>query len=146
MIEQDTDAAWLAALILGEGTIQMNNRYVDITISNGDREILAQAERILDGNVSVRLIIDKRPKNWRPCYVLKLVGGYELKVDLLVRLLPYLVGRKRDVAKLALELIRSRLDKQRKRGGKPNHGVPYDEFEKVREEAIRRLNRKGVTV
>lgn len=144
MFGNDSEKAWLAALILGEGTIQINSRFVSISISNNDEGIINEAKRILADDATVKLYADKRDKLWKPCYVLHLWGGYQAKVEILKSLQPYLFGRKAEVARLAIELMESRLAKQVKRNGRPNNGVRYDSFEIARIEGIKSLNRKGV--
>ena len=143
---KEPEIAWLAALLLGEGTIQLSNRFVSITISNSDEGIIREASRILEPFANIKLYPDKREKLWKPCYTIHIMGGYSAKVEILEKLQPYLFGKKAEIASLAIELMRSRLDKQHKRNGKPNCGVRYDEFEKVRIECIKALNKKGVRV
>ena len=142
--DRETDAAWLAALILGEGTIQLTHRFVSITISNSDVAIVEEAKRIIGHeNCALKIYADKRSKLWRPCYTLHVWGGYEIKIALLSWLFPYLVGRKRELAGFAIQLMESRLAKKARRGGRTPNGVRYDLFEQMLIESVNALNRKG---
>jgi hypothetical protein len=115
-----TDIAWLAGIIDGEGNVGIYNRYACVQITNNDSAIIQRAERIIQTitNCSSKTSSSKRLNRWNRTYWLHSRGGTQSTHLILTTVLPYLTGRKRQIAEKVLAFTSSRL----KRGisiGKP---------------------------
>ena len=121
--EATADDAWLAALFLGEGTLSINKRNVQIMFSNTDLAILKQAAAIYGEPSSTRIISDSRPRagNWRISYLLWVRGGREAKMRLLRRMRPFMVGRKADATDIILRYLELRRPKDKKKHWDHHH-------------------------
>lgn len=108
----DTDLAWLAGILDGEGTIHLGRgnycvkrngrtwryqciRYV-VIISNTDPSIILECQRIMNaisGGAVNRLKYARVPKGYSPQYLLRITSCSGIK-KFLTALMPYLVGKK----------------------------------------------------
>ena len=155
----EADKAWLSALIVGEGSIAMyagrsgvrgRGGWVSIAITNTEKVILDEAQVILESlEIGSYYTTLRRSDGIRkPCYHLWISGGYDDKLKLLELLYPYLVGKKAEIAQLAILFMESRLKKfsiNLAKGKGPN-GIRYSDYETSLVESIFTLNRKGVLV
>ena len=119
----DTDIAWLAGLVDGEGCISLYKRTVHgrpygwdyfFTISNADEAIIREAARVIRflSEYEPYIRYDKARGNRRPCYAVVLSRRSQMR-DVLTALLPYLRGNKREQAALLLQALATK-DRQKR--------------------------------
>jgi len=119
------EIAWLAALWLGEGSLIFHfnqspyhtYKYrikLEWQIVNTDIAIIVRCNSILRKiGINPYWHVQKANKGTKNIYQLKF--GYFAKIKkVLTALLPYLVGRKEYLARLAIDLINSRIEKLKK--------------------------------
>lgn len=111
----DTDVAWLAGLIDGEGCISLYKRTVRgrpygwdyfFTISNADEAIVLEAARVIRflSEFDPYIRYDKPRGNRRPCYSVVLSRRSQIQ-DVLNAVIPYLRGNKREQGQLLLQAL-----------------------------------------
>jgi hypothetical protein len=121
---KDTDVAWLAGIIDGEGNIGFETRSkvgsnitCRLVVTNTDVAIINNVKRIYS-EIGIINYCNKRKRNQRKdgyvrrvCYDLQVHRLRELKVILEI-IIPYLVGQKKDRAELALSYCNIRISKR----------------------------------
>ena len=118
----EADWGWLAGIIEGEGTICLR-RYngtssgslygAYIMITNTDRELIEKASRLCGG---LRIKLQRPPNKAKPPFIMGRKPLYFVRTDnakrvleILEKVFPYMAGRKREVAKLAIKFCRIRV-------------------------------------
>jgi hypothetical protein len=106
---KETDLAWLAGIIDGEGCIRITQEkrnprmyyYARVTVTNTDARILNKVDSLFPGSL-YQLTSKTRGSKDRPCFTWMRENMHAGEV--LRAVLPYLVG-KRDQAELALRFL-----------------------------------------
>jgi hypothetical protein len=102
----DTDAAYIAGLIDGEGCITYREKYPKVSIYNTSKELIEWIQKTL-GLGTIHLDVRRKGKErWKPCYTYGTSNFHDIYA-LLSRVLPYL-KIKREKAIDVLRLIEKR--------------------------------------
>jgi hypothetical protein len=138
--QQQTDLAWLGAMINGEGyvdveSIKRGDKFYfspRLSIANTDPAIIVRCTEILR-SILVNYYICKTGtlggKN-RQCYSIRVDKLSQLH-RLLQAIIPWMVGEKQAKAKLVLDYVQSRFDRTDGKLARNQHSsVPYSDEEK----------------
>ncbi len=144
----DTDLAWLAGFLDGEGTIgfastgskNFPHMYIrpHLQASNTDRRMLDRAADILEaitGKRSSFVVTNKKKENWRKAWRIAAHTQWELML-ILPQLLPFLVGKQRQ-AELVLAFCK------RKHGRATRHWYEHADLDQAAYWECRALNHRG---
>jgi predicted transcriptional regulator len=102
-LSEEEKFARVAGIFLGEGCSSMtyNGRRCELSIGNKDGWIIEISKKILGGNIYIQR---KSGFSKTPIYILRISRKKEV-LNALLKLYPYLVGRKMKLAKLMIEFL-----------------------------------------
>lgn len=132
-----TDAAWLAGMWEGEGSVLLYSRPVDnsrlqitpsLTITNTDVHIMNRIRSLLE---SINCFYSwqepqTRKKHWKQAYRLT-TGRADYIKTTLETILPFMVGEKKAKGETLLSFVSRRIEKVNKTDHKSFKHLPYDE-------------------
>lgn len=138
--QQQTDLAWLGAMINGEGyvdveTIHRGNKFYfspRLNVANTDPAIIVRCTEILRGmKVNYYICKTGSPANsTRQCYSIRVDRTSQLH-RLLSTIIPWMVGEKQAKAKLVMDYLNSRITRTGGKLARNQHSsVPYSDEEK----------------
>jgi len=135
----DLEAAYLAGIIDGEGTLILAHRRRNelrgwesiephISISNTDVGLMKYLSQLL--GIPFYAIKEKRSRRWKQSFAISISAFAEIEA-LLSRVLPFLIIKRRR-AEIMLQLVRRRLSR-----------LPYTDDDRKLLKEFRRINRRG---
>jgi hypothetical protein len=136
----------LAALIIGEGSISIYKQIkgvkypqylATITLTNTDFDILELFKILFKESNYVKAHTEIEFPKWRPAIRFS-VYKQRLVIEYLIKIRPFLVGRKRKIADIMIDVIKYRLTQPNDEWGRM---IVPDIDKKIEE--IRELNRRG---